>query len=104
MFLTVRRRPALGWLWLSLVLAGCSKPLSAEECDQLLDHYTERLLRESAPELTGAQVAERQRQARTLARERAEFEFDKCANRVSRSQFRCALEAGSVDQVERCLL
>jgi hypothetical protein len=92
-------------LLLQLVhLCGCSKPLDERECDELLDHYTERLLLEERPRLSRVEVRKKQDEARELARAAPQFEYALCPELVSREQFECALSAADVDAIERCLL
>ncbi len=67
------------WILLAagtLLLAGCSEPLSEHECDQLLDHYTEHLLRNERAAPTRQLIAQKQAAARALAHADKAFEFD----------------------------
>lgn len=50
------------------------------------------------------EVKKRQEEARRLVRETPRFEFDRCAELVTRDAFDCAMGAGNVDAIERCLL
>ena len=84
--------------------AGCSKPLSEDECDRLLDHYTEHLLRSEHRQVTPEVIVAKQAEARDLARSDPHFEFYSCADEVSREQFECAILAPSIDAIERCLV
>jgi hypothetical protein len=86
-----------------LLCTGCAQPLDSTECDALLNRYTEQLLREGKPAISAVQIQKGQERARSLARERPEFEFDACAERVSRRQYTCAIAAPTVDEIERCL-
>lgn len=103
--MSVRSRNA-GWLFLigsiATIAVGCGKPLSQEECNRLLDHYTDKQIDQARPS-TGP--GER---ARLLmeAREKAAIDpaFATCSEEVSRSQFECAMAAGTADAIERCLL
>ena len=98
-------RAALGLVtWLSLAVAGCEKPLGEEECLQLLDRYTEFLVREEDPKATPQQVAHAQEAARTTARTNPAFEFATCSRKVRRRSFECAMTAPTVDDIERCLV
>lgn len=85
-------------------VCGCSKPLDERECDELLAHYTERLLSEERPALSRVEVQKKQDEARQLARTAPQFEYERCSELISRQQFQCALAAPSVDAIERCLL
>jgi hypothetical protein len=94
-------------LWLVAAtswLSGCQKPLAEEECLQLLDRYTEFLVREEDPKASPQQVAHDQAAARTAARTDPQFEFSSCSRKVKRRSFECAMTAPSVDAIERCLV
>lgn len=87
----------------SLCLAlGCSRPLTGSECNELLDHYTERLAHSKNPDLPEPEIDRLQQEARKKVAE--DPEFLRCSSKVSRSQWDCAMHAPSVDEVERCLL
>jgi hypothetical protein len=85
----------------SLAVA-CSQPLSADECNQLLTHYTELLARSEHKDISDDDVLRMEREARAKAA--ADREFARCSTKVSRAQFECAMKAPTVDDVERCLL
>jgi hypothetical protein len=87
-----------------LLALACSQRLGVHECDALLDHYTERLLHEERPRMSFGEVKKKQEEARRLVRETPRFEFDRCAEIVTRDAFDCAMGAGNVDAIERCLL
>lgn len=89
---------SLPWLF------GCEPPLGEPECDQLLDHYTERLLREEQPDISNVELSRKQQAARSLAKDAPRFEYKRCTELVSRGQFECAMTAPNVDGIERCLM
>jgi hypothetical protein len=95
-------------LWLCAVtvtsLSGCGRRVAEAECLQLLDHYTEALVREERPEATAEQIAEMKSAARHGARFDPSFEFDRCSAKVTRRQFECAMAAPDVNAIERCLV
>lgn len=86
-----------GFFW-----SGCSEPLSDDECTQLLDRYTEKVIDQARPSTSQSERSE----LIFETRQRAKFdpEFSKCSARVSRAEFECAMQAGNADQIERCLL
>lgn len=87
-----------------LLSTACGKPLSENECEQLLDRYTERLLLGENPGVADLEVARAQERARSLAKRDPVYEFKECANRVTRRQFQCAMLAPNVDEMEKCLV
>ena len=102
---STKARAALGLCaWLAIAATGCEKPLGEEECLQLLDRYTEFLVREEDPKATPQQVAHGQEAARTAARTNPAFEFSTCSRKVRRRSYECAMTATGVDAIERCLV
>lgn len=83
-------------------LTGCSEPLSAEECNALLDHYVTLLAASDRPGTNDTELVRLRAQAREkAARDPA---FRRCAKEVARSKFECAMQASNADVVEQCLL
>lgn len=96
--------PALIALLSLLALAGCkrgAKP-TKDECDRLLDRYTEALLRADGHKPSPQEVEK----AAGVARERAATHaaFQRCTSDVSRESMDCAQKAYSADEIERCLI
>ncbi|MDC0685861.1 MULTISPECIES: hypothetical protein [Sorangium] len=73
---------------------------SAEACAALLDRYVELVLRAANPEPAASQVAERTAMAREAAGERG---FVRCEADLTQAEVACALQAGTADDLERCL-
>jgi hypothetical protein len=84
------------------LVSGCGRPPTNDECNQLLDHYTELLAHSKNPELPDPEVERLKAEARQRASE--DPEFGRCGAKISRRQWECAMHAPSVDEVERCLL
>lgn len=97
---SARRLP--GAALTALLASGCARPLNEQECTALLDRYVVRLVASDRPE---ASALEREA-ARLKTRRLAERDpaFPDCSRQVSRRQFECAMAAGDVDAMERCLL
>lgn len=83
-------------------VCGCSRPLTNDECNELLEQYTERLAHSKNPDLPDPEIARLKADARKRAAE--DPEFGRCSAKVSRSKWECAMKAPSVDEMERCLL
>jgi hypothetical protein len=98
----MRRGRALGALGLALLASGCGKRLEANECQQLLDHYVELLLRDDRPKSSAGEVMRVQQEARKKAER--DPAFAECRERVSRKSFDCAMDAQDANRVEQCLL
>jgi hypothetical protein len=83
-------------------MPACSEPLTPDECSQLLDKYTQLLVRQKNAAVTEEELVKARRDARSKAA--ASRDFSKCGTKLSRRQYRCAMSAPSVDEMERCLL
>lgn len=89
---------------LGVLALGCGKALSEDECHALLDRYTELLARSQNAQIPAQRVSELQGRAREIAKNDPAYEFADCSQRVSRRDFECAMQAPSVDELERCLI
>jgi hypothetical protein len=84
------------------LLGACGKPVTPDECNQLLDRYVELLAKSYGTEASATRLMEMQVEARAKAsRDPA---FAQCATRVSRGELECAMQAPSADDLERCLI
>jgi len=86
----------------ALLPCGCRARPTPEECDRLLDRYTELLVRQDAARVTRAEIDAAQAEAR--ARAATHPAFARCTREVSRESMDCALAAHDPDQIERCLI
>ncbi|HEX2673153.1 MAG TPA: hypothetical protein VHM25_19870 [Polyangiaceae bacterium] len=86
----------------ALIMQGCAKRPTHEECEALLDHYVELLVNSDRPGTNAAEKHKLQLQAREKAKE--DPEFAACSERVSRREFDCAMSASNADLLEQCLL
>lgn len=86
------------------LLAACqrSRPVTRDECDRLLDHYTELLIRTENVRLSAAE--HQQLRGEIRARASVHRPFLACASELKREQMDCALAAFHPDEVERCLV
>ncbi|MBN2196897.1 MAG: hypothetical protein JW751_29100 [Polyangiaceae bacterium] len=82
--------------------AGCGRRVSDDECRELLDHYTVRLLKALDPRAPGAEIDRLRLEAQIRLAMRSGLAS--CGDRVSRRAFDCAMRAGTPDEIERCLL
>jgi hypothetical protein len=87
-----------------LAVVACAKPLTGDDCDALLDRYTELLVKSQNADTPAQRIVELQAQARELAHHDPKYEFAACSAKVSRRHFECAMSAPSVDDMERCLI
>ena len=96
----MKRRSALAALL--LLASGCGKRLETSECQQLLDHYVELLLRDDRPKSSAGEILRLQQDARKKAER--DPAFRECSARVSRRGFDCAMDAQDANRLEQCLL
>jgi len=96
----MKRGFALGALL--LLASGCGKRLESRECQQLLDHYVELLLRDDRPKSSAGEILRLQQDARKKAER--DPAFRECSARVSRRGFDCAMDAQDANRLEQCLL
>ena len=92
----------LGTAALVLLAVGCGRRPDHRECQRLLDHYVELLLREDRPGTSAGEVLRLQQEARKKAER--DPAFHECSARVSRRGYDCAMEAQDANKLEQCLL
>jgi hypothetical protein len=95
-----RARAVLALSLLSLL--GCGRRVEPSECQLLLDHYVEILLRDDRPGSSAAEILRLQQEARRKAE--GDPAFKECSDRVSRRSFDCAMQAQDSRLLEMCLL
>jgi hypothetical protein len=96
------RRAGVLLVGVLLPTLACGKRVEPSECQQLLDHYVEILLRDDRPGSSAAEVLRIQQEARRKAE--TDPAFKECSDRVSRRSFECAMQAQDSRSVEMCLL
>ena len=89
-----------GLLW--CCATGCGKRVEPSECQLLLDHYVELLLRDDRPKSSAGEVLRLQQEARKKAEH--DPAFAECSARVSRRKYDCAMDAQDANRLEQCLL
>jgi hypothetical protein len=91
---------------LLLVLAGlgtmtsCKRKVSEQQCDELVDHFAELVVKERFPD-AGAEVIASER-----LRERTEAKGDElrnCTSEVQAGEHACAMKAKSSEALIKCL-
>jgi hypothetical protein len=92
----------LGSAALLLLGVGCGTPPDHRECQRLLDHYVELLLREDRPGTSAGELLRLQQEARRKAER--DPAFHDCRERLSRRSYNCAMQAQDANKLEQCLL
>lgn len=87
------------------LLAGAAfiwrQKVSQAQCDALLDHYAELVVKEQYPDAGPQEVAAEKQRERSEAT-RGE-EFKNCTSEVQSSEHDCAMKATSSEAVIKCL-
>jgi len=85
-------------------LVGCARgrPVTRDECSQLLERYADQLARIERPGLPASEHQRLLAEIRTSASSHRAFLA--CTGEVSREQMDCALAAFHPDEIERCLI
>ena len=82
-------------------LGGCKKKVSQAQCDQLLDHFAELVVKEryadAGPEAIAAERARERQEAKNAD------EFRNCPTEVQANEHECAMHAQSSDALIKCL-
>lgn len=103
-FQASHRPPARAALCLFAILpiTACASSLTPAECDHLLEHYVELLVRSDRPDVSGEELGRMKREARRKGA--SDPHFRSCTREVSRKQYECAVAADSADKLEQCML
>ncbi len=83
-----------------LFLGGCTKKITQTQCDELLDHFADLVVKEHHAD-AGADTVITER-----ARERQEAknaEFKNCTSEVQTGELSCAMKAQSSEAIIKCL-
>jgi hypothetical protein len=85
-------------------VGACGRPVAEDECRTLIERYTELLVKEEEPAASPERVARVQTEVHAAAEKNPQFQLAECSKKVSRRNYECAMQAGSVDAIERCLV
>ncbi|MBX3216321.1 MAG: hypothetical protein KF850_30050 [Labilithrix sp.] len=82
-------------------LGGCKKKISQSQCEQLVDHFAELVVREryadAGPEAIAAERLRERQEAKNAD------EFKNCTTAVQANEHECAMKAESSDALIKCL-
>ncbi len=103
-----RTRPSRTWLLGLAVLAavpvtlgGCKEKVSQAQCEQIVDHFAELVVKEryadAGPETIAAERARERQEAKNAD------EFRNCTTEVQTKEHDCAMKAQSSDALIKCL-
>ena len=80
--------------------ASCKKKVSSKQCDELLDRFSELVVKEHFPDAGADQIAAER------TRERAEAKGDElknCTSEVQPNEYECAMRATTSEALIKCL-
>jgi len=85
----------------AVLVGGCKQKISQAQCDELVGHFAEVVVKERFPDAGPEAVSTertRERQEATHA-----DEFKNCRSEVQASEHDCAMKAQSSDAIIKCL-
>jgi hypothetical protein len=88
-----------------IAAAGCKKKVTQEQCDQLMDHFADLVVKERVADgglEAGADGLAAQR-AHELREAKHANEFRNCPSEVQLDEHACAMKAQSSDALIKCL-
>ena len=82
-------------------VSGCRKKVSQKQCDELLDRFSELVVKERFPD-AGAQVLADER-ARERTEAKGDDAFKNCTSEVQVDEHACAMKAPTPTALIKCL-
>lgn len=86
---------------LGLGASGCRKKVSAKQCDELLERFSELVVKERFPD-AGPEVVAAER-ARERNEAKSDDAFKNCTSEVQVDEHTCAMKAPSPEALIKCL-
>lgn len=86
---------------LTLGASGCRKKVSAKQCDELLERFSELVVKERFPD-AGPEVVTAER-ARERNEAKSDDAFKNCTSEVQAEEHACAMKAPSPEALIKCL-
>lgn len=80
---------------------ACKKKVTSQECDALLDHFAELVVKERFPD-AGPDVVAKER-TRERGEAKAADELKNCTSEVTAAEHACAMKASTSEAVIKCL-
>ena len=82
-------------------VAGCRKHVTQAQCDEMVGHYAELVVRERFPDASADTIAKEKEREQGEAR--ADDGFKNCTTELEPSDHACAMAATTPDALETCL-
>ena len=85
----------------TLSIAGCSKKVTQQQCDAIVEHYAELVVRDTKTDASAEEIkAEKDRETKEAKSDDA---FRNCTSEIEPADYDCAMKASSADALEKCL-
>ena len=97
----MRSSRVLAVLALAVVATGCKQKISQQQCDELLDHFAELVVKERYADAGADKIAAERTRERQEAKNADEFK--NCTSEVQANEHQCAMKAQSSDALIKCL-
>lgn len=82
-------------------IAGCSKKVTPQQCDAIVEHYAELVVRDTKKDASAEEIkAEKERETKEAKSDDA---FRNCTSEIEPADYDCAMNASSADALEKCL-
>ncbi|MGN6107840.1 MAG: hypothetical protein ACTHU0_22220 [Kofleriaceae bacterium] len=92
-----------GFLFLAIVLAGCGKGPSEDQCKKLLDHLVDLEFKKAgAGAAADAAKADLAKQKASVIEAKSPEFISTCVERTARDRVECALAATDLEGVAKC--
>ena len=85
----------------ALALVGCSKKVTQADCDKMVEHYAELVVRETKGDASADEI--KREQDRETKEAKSDDSFRNCTSEIEPADYDCAMKAKSADALEKCL-
>jgi len=82
-------------------VSGCKKKVTQDQCDKLLDHFAELVVKERYADAGAEAIATERTRERQEAKNANEFK--NCTSEVQTNEYDCAMKSQSSDALIKCL-
>jgi hypothetical protein len=82
-------------------MTSCKRKVSAKQCDELLERFSELVVKERFPDAGPEVIAAERARERTEAK--GDDAFKNCTSEVQANEHACAMKAGSSEALIKCL-
>jgi hypothetical protein len=101
-----RRASATGLLLVATLaafggMASCKKKISQKQCDEMLDRFSELVVKERMPDAGPEALAAERTRERSEAK--SDDSFKNCVSEVQDAEHACAMKATSSEALIKCL-